>query len=1797
MESSTGAATIDKPWDHAWSTEEMRQNRRHWNLAADSGLLKHLQQFSENITKKVNETQEALDSMTAQLNETAILVDNITNTSLALANTQFIESRVQEDNVEIDQPVEDLAKNGHDQELSANDLLVSVCKSIKEGLKIMDEKYEKVEVVASDSEDEDDNGIQSVILRPKDPYQDRPLPYVFGTEQWEASSKVGLESSSSESEQNNEDEESPSDTDDKNIGNILSANSRIALGIGRSPSLSSESNDYNIESSSIKDNDKNRLYARSQDTLNSDAESTTPSSVLPKVNNGPPSFAEELAKRLGSVLPSQRNVIHESDEESVNRSKDIFAQDDDQDVFSSKSDNLFSEGKNLFSDEVPATSWKNKPIKIINKNIIPASIDVPPPLSKMASVPKSTIDDLFGDVEDSEDSDDIFSKKASKNIYADEKEVLRSEIINKQKNFNVEAVQNVSAMTTSTPETNERMKGLFGDEEDDNLFSSASKQIKSSEEPLLRSVKKKPVGGVSIFGKVDILSSSKFARRPSSSTSSSSAEESEPSEQRSNDPVNFTATTEPVTSKSNVSNSGTNAFSSVEAGNVGDSTTMSNTGSSSGISVRPPSSDNTASLGGSSLGADFQPLMSSSRLKSEEIYRERVASDSLFAASKSSQQPLPRQDVSEEPEDVFGPPPLPKAGDNSKPKSKVASLFDDSDSDDDLFGSPSLKTSSAPTPSKPQQSQKKKGLFDDDDDDGDLFRGRDAPDVDLFDAASKKLKFTSLFDDEPPDDDGLFGDNKSKCKASSNVSCILGEKEQTESVDSFFHEEKSSDSVFSEVKQESKKELEKSVFKDPAKVDKISEKKSSSKSLFDDTEDSNLFSAVPKLTPLVGAATVLNKTSARNNASGFFDDTEDSDLFSSSSSSKNVHEKNIVEKSIDSLCSDSTDPKGFGAKDSKSIEQTSSKSDSLVDDKPQVSKPDFLFEDKPKTSKSLFEDEELKSDSLFKEKPKASNLLFEGGKSKIDSLFEDTSKVSQAKKLTTSIFDDSDDDDDDDLFSSSKKKNQSSSSFFEEDKNINVTKAMDDEKKVEIEKAVEKEKEEKLKEPRKVIKKDSPPSSKLVKKVVEKKIIFDVDDDDDDDLFGDKKKKSVTQDKSKEKDDVEKKKEKDNDTKTKTEVPKKPDLASKKAVFAEIQKKLEKHNLLDPERVAKLTRPDKPAKPESTVVDGAVSSKKEPPKTLKLDDPPESGSPTEDLSTNQQAMKKPAISGKIKDLQGKMGPLKLLSPTDSPPTWRKSTEEKNSNEDEQEHTPELPSSDASTPTMPSEASSPHTSGTNSRARDSPSTRSDNTEVAISFDEPAQVETLSSTASKSRPRIPGKRRPQSRQARHSALRQSGIDFDFVDASLTTAQSNGDASDAQIISDRLQPHRPHHSTGDSGHADDKSEISASRNTTTNLLSPSTDEEDLFDVPPDLPEDPAAKEESFFGRAPILSPVEPIEKPNDKVPAEKKEKKEIKENPKVEEKKEKKQVANPVDPLQDENHDPLKDPSQLFAFVTKTPSPEKSKGLLFDEDDNSLFTSSAKALETKEEKKYKPALDLFVDVDDAESDLFSSSKTKLKAKSLKDTKTDLFDDKIAEDNGDNLFSYITKKTESVIKKNIPVAKTEVKSETAIISDEDDNIFSSSTKKNERKKVEDKSIEPKKVPPKLKTIEDEEYGNLFGSSAKMTEGTKNKDISISVAVERKSEGKNIKTIVKGIFDNSSDEDLFASSKKMIPKKKTSLFDEDDDGENDDDLFGKPKTSMKESKVANIEKPVIKKAVTKDLKKTAEKIVEDPLSMLQDDQ
>nr|KAF7406868.1 hypothetical protein H0235_014524 [Vespula pensylvanica] len=534
---------MEKSWERSWTTEEMRNKRQEWSLAADAGLLKHLQQFSENLVSKANKTQQAIDSLTTQLSETAIIIDNVTNTSLALANTQFIESRVQEDDIEIEKKIEDLQKDSKEQELPTTDLIASISESIKQGLSIMDEKYKRMEVIDSDSEDEDDARFMSVILGPfQDPYQDRPLPYVIGSDIWNTSNKIGLESSSSESEQVDEEEdESESDKEEERIQESFNPKNEQNINTRLSSSLSEseKSNDVSYVN-------HGKLDSISQSTMSFASDSTTPIKDPPKVQvaNETPNFAEELAKRLGSVRQAQKPPItNETREPSINKFKDdLFTPEDEgiEDFFNDKPNNLFDDNKEIFEDNVSTKLWEKQPV--FQSNIIPPSMDVPPPISTISMKPKSAIDDLFADG-DSEDSDDIFSskqpvKRITKDTTSESKQAVNTENVQKKFLDVVIGKTGKTNWTTSTPESNVDVNNLFSEEEEDDndLFATSKKQsskpIEETQNPANseNNNKKKAVDDLSILGgiltsSVENTLSSRIPRRQSSDSSNSDTED------------------------------------------------------------------------------------------------------------------------------------------------------------------------------------------------------------------------------------------------------------------------------------------------------------------------------------------------------------------------------------------------------------------------------------------------------------------------------------------------------------------------------------------------------------------------------------------------------------------------------------------------------------------------------------------------------------------------------------------------------------------------------------------------------------------------------------------------------------------------------------------------------------------------------------------------------------------------------------------------------------------------------------------------------------------------------------------------------------------------------------------------------------------------------------------------------------------------------------------------------------------------------------------------------------------------
>ncbi|XP_076642805.1 PWP1 homolog no child left behind isoform X2 [Halictus rubicundus] len=1536
---------MDKSWNHPWTTEEMRKKRREWSLAGDAGLLKHLQQFSENLTSRVNKTDEALNSLTTQLNEAAILIDNVTNMSLALANTQFIESRVQEDDIEIEKK-ETLVQESKNEDVATADLIASVSESIREGLNIMDLKYEKMEFVDSDSEEESNGVVLSVVLGPNDPYQDRPLPYVIGSEQWKNSSKIGLESSSSsESEQVDEEEESESDNDTATLR---------GYNIGAAP--------------------------KSDVLIGADY--------------------EELAKRLGTVRQAEKPVaVDEKSEASINRFKDdLFTPDGDENALSDKSKPVFT-GSSILNSQASENLWKEKPIiKPYENNIIPASIDVPPPISTVSTKPKSAIDDLFADA-DSEDSDDIFSSKSTIKTIAKNKHPNNS-------NVNTEAVKKKYLDTitppimnaTSTPETNLNDNNTFIDDDEDDLFGSSKTRVQS----------KKPAGGVSILG--NILTSdmkNKLSNRMMRTQSSESSGSDTPP-RRENDQESMRENSRNTLSNEN----NDNEWSPILMGmnNAGNIPAPYDSNNSSGISIHPPSINITE---GSSISVDFPPSMTSTRLKSEEIYRERVASDSLFTArsrnpvndtsnsnstgNQAQEEPVEEPSSTQEDdvfenEELFGPPPLPKA--DSKPKSKVSFPFDDSDSGDELFsttssGSRSQKSTDFLT-GVPQLSDKSKvtqrrGLFDED---IDIFDSKDSPDVDIFGVASKTVKEDSS----------------------------VAAKKISDTVDDALFARSIKDTI---PKIDS---LEKRPRATPKKI-----------SLFDDvedTDDGDLFSTKPV------------KSETRTESKLFSNDDE-GDLFSAKRTS--AGEQLAGTGSI-----------GKDNDEEKSARKTERKGSDI-----------------------------LSGNGLFSTTIGSHGLIFE-------------------------------DDDYDDLFSS----------------------------------------------------------------------------------------KTTT---------------KDNDLLVSDNTS---DVKTISAVAIEVEHTEDRLNI-NISDIGKMEQSEKDAAPTAPVVveTTEVEPRRSPPRSLDIQATVSSSQSQE----NSQAARR-TVSGKIKNLMGKMSDLKILSPMDTPPLWRKSDEKA----DEDDSVADRDSDDGGCISTQGHSSPPSISEDSTAQKQSlQSTVSgeSNVESAISFDEPAQVETLSTAASKTRVRIQAKRRPQSRHARKSALRQSGIDFDTVDASgnIVQDESHGHKSSNIHIKEPAgtsNTHIPQISSFDrsaaSGYdnihrladpnaslaADEKSELgsiskessmSANKNT---LLSPSTDEEDLFDVPPDLPEDPQ-REDTLFGRAPILSPVDKVlsEKP---VPSfrplrdthiktiESKdttvEKDVVKDQSSksieagndrtaeavilsldkqdqddVEPRDDSKEV---IDPLRDSNHDPLKDPSQLFAFVTKTPSPEKGKSLLFSEDDSLFSTGSKRSSEDQTAKKQM--LDLFAD--DAEGDLFSASLTKPVKKPLKDTKISLFDDDGQDDEDDSLFGPVVKKPVAKAAEEKKQSVQQPRKKISVFDDGDDDANLFSEQPEHAQKSDAGSVQ-----------EPANKGEMFAS---VTEPVKTSHITDIYADQ-----------------SSGEDDIFASkvmAKKVVASK--SLFPSDDDDDDDGNIFGK-KISASEPRAKPIEtRSTVKKSVTRDLKKTAEKISEDPLSILQDD-
>ncbi|XP_064319782.1 WASH complex subunit 2A isoform X1 [Phalacrocorax carbo] len=350
-------------WERPWSLEEIRKGSQSWSLASDAGLLHFLQEFSQQTISRTHEIKKQVDGLISETKATDCRLHNVFNDFLMLSNTQFIENRVYDEEVEEPIPkadVGDKTEQEKTREQKEADLIPKIQEAVNYGLQVLDSAFEQLDIKAgnSDSEEEESNERVELILEPKDLYIDRPLPYLIGSQQFMEQDDVGLGDLSSEEGSVDSDRGSVIDSEEKDeeesddeFGNPSEEDQKT-----RTAQMSDE-DDY--DACDLFDSEKEE-----------DEDGGLDESTRPKKKR-PTSFADELAARIKGEVPVKQDEERSSlssetkTRKTLKEKKEVRVPSDDEDddifkppkltdedftPFGSRG-GLFSGGTGLFDDE------------------------------------------------------------------------------------------------------------------------------------------------------------------------------------------------------------------------------------------------------------------------------------------------------------------------------------------------------------------------------------------------------------------------------------------------------------------------------------------------------------------------------------------------------------------------------------------------------------------------------------------------------------------------------------------------------------------------------------------------------------------------------------------------------------------------------------------------------------------------------------------------------------------------------------------------------------------------------------------------------------------------------------------------------------------------------------------------------------------------------------------------------------------------------------------------------------------------------------------------------------------------------------------------------------------------------------------------------------------------------------------------------------------------------------------------------------------------------------------------------
>ncbi|XP_067395124.1 WASH complex subunit 2A-like isoform X3 [Emydura macquarii macquarii] len=363
-------------WERPWALDEIRKGSQSWSLAADAGLLHFLQEFSQQTISRTHEIKKQVDGLIHETKATDCRLHNVFNDFLMLSNTQFIENRVYDEEVEepiLKTDIGDKAEQEKTREQKEADLIPKIQEAVNYGFQVLDSAFEQLDIKAgnSDSEEEEANERVELILEPKDLYIDRPLPYLIGSQQFMEQDDVGLGDLSSEEESVDSDRGSVIDSEEKD------EESDDEFG---NPSEDDQKPRRTLVSDEEEEDDGCDLFGDSEKEEDEE-EDLEENARLPQKKKRPTSFADELAARIKGDVPNKQDeeqsslpaeiktkkVVKEKKEVRVpsdDDEDDLFKPpkltDEDFSPFGSKG-GLFSGGMGLFDDDEESDLFAEAP--------------------------------------------------------------------------------------------------------------------------------------------------------------------------------------------------------------------------------------------------------------------------------------------------------------------------------------------------------------------------------------------------------------------------------------------------------------------------------------------------------------------------------------------------------------------------------------------------------------------------------------------------------------------------------------------------------------------------------------------------------------------------------------------------------------------------------------------------------------------------------------------------------------------------------------------------------------------------------------------------------------------------------------------------------------------------------------------------------------------------------------------------------------------------------------------------------------------------------------------------------------------------------------------------------------------------------------------------------------------------------------------------------------------------------------------------------------------------------------------